>query len=197
MMPMVGGLLQALGNVGKINGYFEDLQNDGWEVDSSQSNQPSGFGAEVEAGTPMIWRARETSDDEWIDYVWTFGPRTGAAGNGEDQGGTGQIDFMAMMDFELVPRTEAALEVHQELGLPLPDDFELEPWDGGDGNGGGGDENEGGDHNGGGGKIHNGNGGDEDQGDDGVTEEENGDNGEGGNTEDGNTGNEHPPKGGN
>ena len=78
MAPMFGGLFQGIANVTKISTYFEDLKTEGWEVDDSLSNQPSGYGAEVESETPMIWKARESADDDWTLYVWTFSADTEA-----------------------------------------------------------------------------------------------------------------------
>ncbi|MCX6645014.1 MAG: hypothetical protein NTY09_01445 [bacterium] len=142
---MLGGLFQGIANVSKISTYFEDLKTKGWEVDDSQSNQPSGYGANVESETPMIWKARENPEDDWTLYVWTLSADTEAMNRlGEGKGNQfNWSDLQAMMNFTLTPRTEAALEVHRELGLPLPDDFELEPWDesGGDSGDSGTDRN--------------------------------------------------------
>lgn len=128
---LFGGMFSSIGNIIKIQAHFEDLRSQGWEVDDSQSNQGGGYGGNVEAGTPMIWRARENPDDEWIVYVWEFGPADPEAfENLEDEE---MPDWSALMNWTLLPRTEAALEVHEELNLPLPDDFELIPWDEDDG----------------------------------------------------------------
>ena len=124
---LFGGMFSSIGNIIKIQAHFEDLKSQGWEVDDSQSNQGGGYGGNVESGTPMIWRARETPDDEWIDYVWEFGPADPEAFEDAESGE--DVNFSALMNWTLLPRTEAALEVHEELGLSLPDDFELEPWD--------------------------------------------------------------------
>lgn len=131
MSSLFGGLFQAIGHVSDINTYFEDLEDEGWDVDFSDSNQPSGYGASVDDETPMIWRARESGDDEWIEYVWTFGLDEGALEELESMD-EDDFDFSMLgeaLKFTLLPRTEAALEVHEELGIPLPDDFELQPLD--------------------------------------------------------------------
>jgi hypothetical protein len=127
-LGMFGGLFQAIGNVAKISSYFDDLESKGWEVDDSQSNQPSGYGSNVEAGTPMVWRARENRNDEWTDYVWELGPADPEAFRSLEEDGN-MDNFKAAMNWVLIPRTEAALDVHEELGLPLPDNFELDPID--------------------------------------------------------------------
>jgi len=129
---LFGGLWRSIGGTMKINNHFKQLEEQGWEVDWSQSGQSRGYGAEVEAGQPMIWRARENPDDEWIVYVWELRPEDPEAL--EKLGEEGEFDLSALGGWNLVPRTEAALEVHEELELPLPDDFELEPW-GEDGHG--------------------------------------------------------------
>jgi hypothetical protein len=152
---MFGGLFQGIANVSKISTYFEDLKTEGWEVDDSLSNQPSGYGAEVESETPMIWKARESADDDWTLYVWTFSADTEAMNRLGEGDEFNWSDLQAMMNFTLTPRTEAALEVHRELELPLPDDFELEPWDE-SGVDSGGDQNRD--------KVDNGDTGDEDEG---------------------------------
>jgi hypothetical protein len=110
----------GLKNTVKIQTYFTNLESQGWEVDDSESNQPSGYGVNVETGQLMIWKARENPDDEWTYYVWEFGPVNPNALN--------EGDIWAMFDLQLLPRTEAALDVHRELNLPLPDGFELREW---------------------------------------------------------------------
>jgi hypothetical protein len=131
-----GGLWKSIGEVSKISKHFEDLKAQGWEVDDSQSNQPSGYGSNVEADVPMIWRARENPDDEWTEYVWELSMPNVENLEGKDSSDMDWSDFANMFEMQLVPRTEAALEVHRELGLDLPDDFVLEPW-AGDGGGNG------------------------------------------------------------
>jgi hypothetical protein len=163
-MPMFGSLFQGIANISKISSYFEDLKTQGWEVDDSQSNQPSGFGANVESDIPMIWKARENPDDDWTLYVWTLNMNADAMNNMQNEEEPSLEDLRSLMNFTLTPRTEAALEVHRELGLTLPDDFELEPWDeeGGNGEGGSGRNRD---------KIDNGDNGDEntDGGDEGAS----------------------------
>lgn len=124
---LFGSMFKSVGHIMKIQAHFEDLKSQGWEVDDSQSGQPSGYGGSAQAGTPMIWRARENPDDEWTEYVWEFGPADPDAFEEAESGEA--ADFSALMNWIVIPRTEAALEVHEELDLPLPDDFELEPWD--------------------------------------------------------------------
>lgn len=111
-----GGLFQS---AIKIEGYFTELRNEGWIVDDSQSNQPSGYGVSVETGELMIWRAKENEEDDWIYYVWEIpipDPESSDA------------DLSALLNLTIIPRTEAALEAHEELDLELPDDFELDEW---------------------------------------------------------------------
>lgn len=132
-LPMLSGIFQGVGNASKIGNYFNDLEDQGWEVDSSQSEQPQGYGASIDSEKPMIWRARESEDDEWITYVWTFGTDPAVIERLGESEEPNWSDFGALFNFQLIPRTEAALEVHEELGLPLPDDFELVPWDEEDG----------------------------------------------------------------
>jgi hypothetical protein len=123
------GLFGAMGNVAKIQAHFDDLEAQGWDVDSSQSNQGAGYGSNVESGVPMIWRAREHADDEWTEYVWELAPIDPATGeiaqNFENMGWSQMMN----LTWFLVPRTEAALEVQEELELPLPENFELQPWE--------------------------------------------------------------------
>lgn len=109
-------------DVVKISTYFEELRADGWEVDDSDSNQPEGYGFNFEDNEPMVWRARETADDDWIYYVWEV--RFGEEGRRVPTG------LQDIRNLSMLPRTEEALEVHEELGLALPDGFELEdPWE--------------------------------------------------------------------
>jgi len=107
-------------NVVQIQGYFTNLQNQGWQVDDSQSNQPSGFGVEVETGQLMIWKARESGDDDWGYYVWEFSMA--------DPQALEQGEWQAVFNLMVLPRTEEALDVHRELNLQLPDNFQMREW---------------------------------------------------------------------
>jgi len=129
---MFGGLWNAYGQVSEIQGYFEDLKAEGWEVDDSQANQQSGYGSNVETDVPMIWRARESEDDDWTEYVWVLSMPNAEELENMDGEDFDFSDLGGLMEMVLLPRTEAAVEVHEELGFDLPDDFELEPWTGRD-----------------------------------------------------------------
>ncbi len=111
-----GGLFQS---AIKIEGYFTELRNEGWIVDDSESNQPSGYGASVDSGQLMIYKAKETEDDDWIYYVWEIPIPDGESSD---------ADLSALLNLTIIPRTQAALEAHEELNLELPDDFELDEW---------------------------------------------------------------------
>ncbi len=116
---LFGGLFRTLASTAKIKTYFTGLESQGWEVDDSESRQPEGYGAEVEIGDIMIWRAREKPEDEWTYYVWEAAiPEVEKADE----------DVTKLLDFMLLPRTQAALDVHHELKLPLPENFELREW---------------------------------------------------------------------
>jgi hypothetical protein len=128
-LGMLSGLFSSIGDITKISGHFEDLKDEGWEVDDSGANQPSGYGAEVEAGVPMTWLAREDPDDEWIEYTWVMvmpGLEEMEEMDEEDEPSFSEV--MGMLEFILIPVTEEALEVHRELGLELPDDFDIDDW---------------------------------------------------------------------
>jgi len=116
---LFGGLFRTLASTAKIQAHFRDLESRGWEVDDSESKQPEGYGTEVQIGDIMIWRAREKPEDEWTYYVWEAAvPELEEADE----------DVTKLLDFMLLPRTQAALEVHRELKLPLPENFELREW---------------------------------------------------------------------
>jgi len=122
-----GPLFGTIRNVAKIQAHFTKLENEGWEVDDSESNQPEGFGAKVESDTLMTWRARENRDDEWTVYTWEMRLADENAQRSMEEGDFS--NWQALKNWILVPRTQAALDVHRELNLPLPDGFELEPLD--------------------------------------------------------------------
>ncbi|HEX9743855.1 MAG TPA: hypothetical protein VGB30_00355 [bacterium] len=108
--------------IAKVTLYFEDLKDKGWDVDDTMSNQPSGMGFEAEAGVPMTWRARESSGDDWTEYTWMI-----VFGEGETDFET--MDWQDFKNATFVPVTEAALEVHNELDLPLPDWYDISDYD--------------------------------------------------------------------
>jgi len=129
------GLWGAIGGVTKISAYFDAKKAQGWEVDDSQSNQPQGYGAQVQAGQLMTWRARENRDDDWTIYTWELRMANEDAAQKMNEGQT--PDWREFLNWILVPRTQAAMDVHEELKLPLPDGFTLEPIDEGDQTGNG------------------------------------------------------------
>jgi hypothetical protein len=117
------GLWNAGRNVNKISAYFKEKKNAGWEVDDSESNQPEGRGFNAEADVPMTWRARQNPDDDWTVYTWEMQPADDQAMQKLQPG-----DWKAAFgEWFVVPRTQAALDVHHELNLPLPPNFELQP----------------------------------------------------------------------
>lgn len=122
-----GPMMGTIANAAKIQAHFTKLESEGWEVDDSQSNQPEGFGAKVESDQLMTWRARENRDDEWTIYTWEMRLADESAQRNLEEGDLS--NWQALRNWALVPRTQAALDVHEELNLPLPDGFELEPLD--------------------------------------------------------------------
>jgi len=122
-VSLTKGFWNAGRNISKISAYFDEKKNAGWEVDDSESNQPEGAGFKTESDVLMTWRARENPDDDWTVYTWEMRPVDEQAMQKVEQG-----NWQAILgEWIVVPRTQAALDVHHELNLPLPPNFELQP----------------------------------------------------------------------
>lgn len=111
---MGGGFFSAALNLARIQKHFETLEEQGWEVEHPDSVKQGDFGAQLEPGESITWRARENRDDDWTIYTW----RT-ELGRGEG--------WETILGVSIIPITEAALDVHRELGLSLPEAYELPP----------------------------------------------------------------------
>ncbi len=127
MVPKtIGGAMNFTNQVMALETYFEDLRMQGWQVDNSQAQQyTGGVGSQASGQNPsvpemlFIYKARENSGDEWIYYVWEMdmGPMTNSTN-----------PFTTMSEISMVPRTQEALDVHEELGMELEDNFKLDAW---------------------------------------------------------------------
>jgi hypothetical protein len=123
-----------------IANYFENLKEQGWEVDDSQVRamanayrQPGGYqpGQAPPGGGEFVWKARQNADSDWIEYKWTI-----SIAPEFTDGPPPNFNMSKMMDmFMLVPTNQAAMDVHTQLGLPLPPGFKLDDVNGSNGTG--------------------------------------------------------------
>jgi hypothetical protein len=122
-------MMTAMNDSQKIHDHFTNLMSQGWDVDASRA-YASTYTPPPSSGPPqtppssamqtIIYRARETQKDDWTTYVWELGP-------------TNPNAFLnpsptAMLDWGLVPRNQASLDLQNQLGIALPGNFTLDPW---------------------------------------------------------------------
>ena len=116
-----------------LTAHFQSLKQQGWEVDDSaiqaqsKAMQSYGRGGTAPGGTPfgpgssgeLVWKARKSDSDPWTEYIWTMympDPRTLPS----PPNPSNVFDMLW-----IVPKNDAALEIHNQLGLPLPPNFKL------------------------------------------------------------------------
>jgi len=137
-------LSPAFTQIKEINDYFTELQEDGWEVQMPITDV-SGDTVGFDPDDPLIWLARENPDDDWTVYIWEFSITEEAfeflMDFAEDNEVSKEYDDLDQMmrdvnmvidglkQARMIPHSEAALEVHEELDLELPEDFRLDEWE--------------------------------------------------------------------
>jgi hypothetical protein len=125
------GILNEQLNFGmayKVWEYGQTLKSQGWEieypVDTEEFVPPSGDGS-------LIWFAvrKEPDDPDWVNYIWEYYQSSSASrAILRERGISDALWWFPSRSF-LIPRTQAALDAHLEIGLPLPGDFEVEELD--------------------------------------------------------------------
>jgi hypothetical protein len=138
------------GHVSIIGNYFDRLKSEGWEVDSttprtvSYRYEGNSMGVVREKET-LIWKARPDSTQQWTEYIWELYPvnkttfdllssqsiptdnwwMRGVEVNTFGVSATGSPGLDGYKTI-LLPANEAALEVHHQLCLRLPEGFKIE-----------------------------------------------------------------------
>lgn len=101
--------------------YGNKLQSEGWQVEYPAEME--NFIPPTGDGSLIFFMARESEDNAWVEYIWEFyqsSDRSRAILR--ERGMPDNLWWLPSRTF-LIPLTEAALDAHKELDLPLPDDF--------------------------------------------------------------------------
>lgn len=136
------------GHVKMIGEYFDKIRDEGYEVDPATPPRSS-YTYNTTIGTIerieyFVWRARLIGTEQWVEYSWELYPvntetfeilkakgipvnywwKSGVSESGCGASSSGSIGIAGYKTI-LIPTNGAALEVHKELGLRLPENFTL------------------------------------------------------------------------
>ncbi len=127
-------LIWYRGHLTIISIHFREIKEWAWEVDDS--GNPTDPPAEVTSHETWRWRVRREPDEQWTEYAWELYPIDEESLRFlEDRGIS--VDQWRKTTYELehggkgamavlLPVTDAALELHLQLGLQLPDSYEIQ-----------------------------------------------------------------------